>query len=76
MKIKRKITGSPPVGAIYPEGSEALYEEPGTGLRLTASDYAAKHGFENAKDVEKAYQEELNGRRTAKSDDKAPSAGV
>lgn len=75
--MKRKESfGPPPVDAIYPEGGEPLYEEEGSGVRLTAADYAARHGFENTKDVEKAYQEAINGRRTAEPDDSTPGTGI
>lgn len=37
-----------PVNIIYPEGGEPLYEDL-AGLRWTAQDYAARHGFESTK---------------------------
>lgn len=46
-----------PVDMIQPEGSEPLFEEEGTGLRLTASDFAAKHGYEKASEVFEAYKQ-------------------
>ena len=76
--MKLKIKSKPlPVGVIYPEGGEPLYEEAGTGLRLTASDFAAKHGYENTSEVEKKYIKEVeNGRRTATTDDNQDSTGI
>lgn len=66
-----------PIGAIFPEGGDALYEEPGTGIRLTAMDYAVKHGYENASEVEKAYQKEVdNGRRTSIPDQYPDSSTI
>ncbi len=47
----------PPVGAIFPEGGEPLFEEPGTGIRLTAQDYAVKHGYGSAAEVLEAYEQ-------------------
>lgn len=38
-----------PVSVIYPEGGEPLYELPGSGLRMTAQDFAAAYGYENTK---------------------------
>jgi hypothetical protein len=74
---RKKSANPPPVGAIFPEGGEPLYEEAGTGLRLTASDYAVKHGFENVKDVEKAYQEAMmHDRRTTESDNDQIGDGI
>lgn len=64
MRKKAADNRSPPVAAIYPEGGPALYEEPGTGLRLTAQDYAAKYGYANETEVEEA----LHGRRTSEPD--------
>ena len=34
-----------PISVIYPEGGEPLYEVPGSGVRLTAQDYAAMYGM-------------------------------
>ncbi len=50
MKLKIKTNKPLPVATIYPEGGEPLYEEAGTGIRLTASDFAAKAGYENTKE--------------------------
>lgn len=70
MRKKAADNRSPPVAAIYPEGGPALYEEPGTGIRLTGQDYAAKYGYENEQAVEKAYRKEVDtdGRRTTEPD--------
>ena len=56
-----------PISMIEPEGSEPLYEEPNSGLRLTAQDYAVRNGFENAEAVKIAYQEAQNDIRTTES---------
>lgn len=37
-----------PVSVIYPEGGEPLYED-FAGVRWTASDFAARYGYENVK---------------------------
>jgi hypothetical protein len=50
MKVKIKSTLPLPVATLCPEGGEPLYEEVGTGLRLTASDFAAKHGYADVKE--------------------------
>ena len=39
-----------PTSIIYPERGEPLYEAPGSGLRLTARDFAAAYGYESTKD--------------------------
>lgn len=49
-----------PIDVIYPDGGEPLYEDPDNGLRFTANDYAASHGFENIEEFRRA----LNDRRT------------
>ncbi|MCK9569713.1 hypothetical protein M0R72_12290 [Candidatus Pacearchaeota archaeon] len=38
-----------PISVIYPEGSEPLYED-FAGVRWTASDFAARYGYENVKE--------------------------
>lgn len=58
-----------PIKKIQPDGSEPLYEEAGSGLLLTASDFADRNGYRNEREVEEKYQEVLNGRRTAEPDD-------
>ena len=72
MRKKAADNRSPPVAAIYPEGGPALYEEPGTGIRLTGQDYAAKYGYSNEKEVEEA----LYGRRTTVPDEHQDSPAV
>jgi hypothetical protein len=62
-----------PVGVIYPVGGEPLFEEPGTGLRLTASDFAGKYGYEKVSDIK---VEELNDRWTPKHTDKKDSTSL
>jgi len=37
-----------PISVIYPEGGEPLYEDL-AGIRWTASDFAARYGYENEK---------------------------
>jgi hypothetical protein len=80
MKLKKANANPLPVGAIFPEGGEPLYEEAGTGIRLTAQDFAAKHGYENASEVIKAYEKskevEINGRRTTEPNNDAPGTGI
>ena len=62
-----------PVGVIYPVNGEPLFEESGTGLRLTASDFAGKYGYENASEVK---VEELNDRWATKHTDKKDSTSL
>lgn len=80
MKLKKKGTNPPPVGAIFPEGGEPLYEEAGTGVRLTASDFAATHGYENASEVRTAFEKskevETDGRRTTEPDHDQDSPSI
>lgn len=38
-----------PTNIIYPDCGEPLYEVPGSGLRLTAQDFAAAYGYESTK---------------------------
>ena len=58
-----------PIKKIQPTGSEPLYEEADTGLILTATDFAARNGYRNEREVEEKYQEAINGRRTTEPDD-------
>lgn len=37
-----------PISTIYPEGGEPLYED-FAGIRWTASDFAARYGYESKK---------------------------
>jgi hypothetical protein len=67
-----KIVRPLPVSIIYPEGGEPLYEEVGTGLRLTASDFAARHGYENTS----KFLEAINDRRTTSTDDNQDSSTI
>ncbi len=50
-----------PLSHIDPIGGERLYEEIGSGVRLTASDYAHKHGFTSTEEFLKAYEDHLRG---------------
>jgi len=50
MRLKIKNNLPLPVATIYPEGGEPLYEEAGTGIRLTAQDFAANAGYESTKE--------------------------
>jgi hypothetical protein len=61
-----------PVAIIYPEGGEPLYEEEGSGLRLTASDFIARNGEIDisTKKVKKS------DRRTARPDDNPSGASI
>lgn len=38
-----------PISVIHPEGGEPLYED-ASGLRWTAQDFAARHGFASTKE--------------------------
>lgn len=75
MKVRLKTIRPHPVAAIYPDGGDPLYEEAGTGMRYTAQDFAARHGYANAKEVEKAYQEAINDRRPTEPNDHQDSTG-
>ena len=65
-----------PIKKIQPAGSEPLYEEADTGLLLTATDFAARNGYRSEREVEKAYQEAINGGRTTEPDDNQASTGI
>jgi hypothetical protein len=61
-----------PIKKIQPTGSEPLYEEADTGLFLTATDFAARNGYRNEREVEEAY----NDRRTAESDNDQTGSSI
>ena len=45
-----------PISVIHPEGGEPLYED-ASGLRWTAQDFAARHGYATTQDFLKSLEE-------------------